>query len=92
MKVDRKRHLLAFRARMGFVGQLESCICTWPLDHAATATEHDENCPTHRMIERQRGARASTSPVATQAELDDGAAVIAAMNAWADSVNRSTES
>ena len=88
-RIDRRRHLLAYRARAGISGQLDSCICTWPLDKAENGTEHDERCPAHTMILRCSGA--ITDPPPTQAELDAGAAVIAAMNDYADSIKRSTD-
>ena len=54
----RARHKEAYRARAGVVGELLSCICTWPLDKCPTLTEHSEFCPVE--LAKQREAKAPT--------------------------------
>lgn len=42
----RALHELAYRNRMGIVGMLQQCICTWPLEIEPTLSGHHEACPT----------------------------------------------
>lgn len=56
-----KRHRAAYEKRAGMVGELLSCICTWPLDvDPTTVTGHDPRCPTdgikqaHDAVEERR--------------------------------------
>jgi hypothetical protein len=54
-----RRHQEAYRARAGLVGELLSCICTYPLDvNPDTASGCDPRCPRERMakarIEKER--------------------------------------
>ena len=57
-KPSRAKHLEAYRRRAGMVGELLSCICTYPMDvDASTVSGHDARCPSDAMsrarIERE---------------------------------------
>jgi hypothetical protein len=37
----------AYRARAGMIGELATCICTYPLEHFETTSGHHETCAAH---------------------------------------------
>ncbi len=44
-------HELAYRKRMGLVGVLQSCVCTWPLEiDETTGSGHASTCPAHFQL------------------------------------------
>jgi hypothetical protein len=53
-----KVHRQAHAARAGIIGLLECCRCSFPVERAATDTEHDELCPAHGMTLSARAAGA----------------------------------
>jgi hypothetical protein len=60
------RHAEAYRRRAGIVGELLSCICTYPLDvDQLTVSGHDPHCPSEFMakarIEREEVAAAAAT-------------------------------
>lgn len=55
----------AFRMRAGVIGELQSCLCMYPLQLAPTSTLHADTCPAHftrlehERLEAQRAAGAT---------------------------------
>lgn len=47
----------AFRVRAGMQALLLSCLCCYPLEKAATESEHPEWCPSHRIFLSSREAK-----------------------------------
>ena len=48
-KIKRAEREAAFRERAWLQAMLGSCLCLYPLVKAATASEHDEWCPSHGL-------------------------------------------
>lgn len=47
-----KLHELAYQRRMGLVGLLQCCICTWPCEIEKTRSGHSRFCPVDAKAER----------------------------------------
>jgi hypothetical protein len=56
---DKVLRELAYRARSGMIGELESCTCSFPLEHFETSSGHHERCAAH-------GCHLSSVEVATR--------------------------
>jgi hypothetical protein len=59
-ELDKATMLEAFRVRAATIGELQSCLCCYPLQVADTESHHPEWCPSHALYKSSERAKAGT--------------------------------
>lgn len=60
-RITKKLLVEAFRHRAGLIGQLQSCLCAYPLVESDTESKHEEWCPAHLVFLSSKAVRESNN-------------------------------